>query len=171
MKLAYFVSLVITATAFTGSARAAAVVFTGDAGDTPVTLTQFGAAGPGPIVDTAGGNPGGRLQVTDAVNGLQNVASFDQTQTGTVPQTDFTFQFKIEAPVTASADGFHFAFIDTSVYGTTGMGANLGEDPGGFGVLGFGFDTWSNNGSIAAPPGDPNVPMTRIRRRARTTMR
>jgi hypothetical protein len=157
MELTYFASFVVTATAFIGSAQGAATIFTGGLGDTASTLSQYGLA-PGPTIEPAGGNPGGRLLVTvdTTAGGLQNGAAFDRTQTGTVPQTDFTFQFQIVAPRTPSADGFHFVLLDTATFGTSGAGANQGEDPAAPGVLGFGFDTWSNNGSIAGPT-DPGV--------------
>lgn len=131
------------------------MVFTGGLGDTPSTLSQYGLA-PGPTIEPTGGNPGGSLLVTvdTAAGGLQNGAAFDRTQTGPVPRTDFTFQFQIVAPRTPSADGFHFILLDTAIFGTSGAGANLGEDPALAGVLGFGFDTWSNQGAFD----NPNVP-------------
>ena len=69
-------------------------------------------------------------------------------------RTDFTFQFQIVAPRTPSADGFHFILLNTGSFGPSGAGANLGEDPALAGVLGFGFDTWSNQGTFD----DPNQP-------------
>jgi hypothetical protein len=157
MKLTQLASLIVSA-AIVVSAQAAPTIFTGGACDTLVTLTQFGAAGPVPTVEATDGNPGGRLQITPMVNGLQNVAAFDRTQTGTVPSTGFSFDFQIVATVTASADGFHFALINTSINGASGAGANMGEDPTSAGVLGFGFDTWSNRGIPGSGAEDPNSP-------------
>ena len=150
MKLNHFASLIATSAAMAVTAQAAPTVLTGGAGDTPATLTAFGAA-PGPTIEPTGGNPGGRLQITPATNGLQNVAAFDRTQTGTVPRVDFNFQFQISTVSTPSADGIHFILLDTAIYGASGQGANLGEDPAQAGVLGFGFDTWSNQGAFDNP--------------------
>jgi lectin family protein len=152
MKTTYFAAFAITATALIVSTQAAPTIFTGGGGDTPLSLSQYGLA-PGPTIEATGGNPGGSLLVTvdTPAGGLQNGVAFDRTQIGTIPRTDFTFQFQIVAPRTSSADGFHFILLNTSNFGTTGPGANLGEDPALGGVLGFGFDTWSNQGAFDNP--------------------
>lgn len=152
MKLTQLASLIIISAAVVVSTQAAPTIFTGGAGDTPVFLSQYGLA-PGPTIDAVGGNPGGVLSVTidTAAGGLQNGAAFDRTQTGTVPRVDFSFQFQLVAPRTPSADGFHFILLNTANFGIAGAGANLGEDPALTGVLGFGFDTWSNQGAFDNP--------------------
>ena len=89
---------------------------------------------------------------------MQNVAAFDRTQLGTVPRIDFNFQFNIGVgSTTGTADGFHFMLIPTSIFGASGQGANRGEEPDEPGALGFGFDTWSNNGGFGGPD-DPAQP-------------
>lgn len=145
-------SLAVTGVITIGSASAAntSAAFDGGA-DTTLTLERFGDPGQASI-QTTGGNGGGYLQLTDKVNGQNNWASFDRTHTGTAPQSTFAFQFKIEGP--NSADGISFSYANTAAYGTSGgLGAPkfTPEDPQAAGILGFGFDTWSNNGGTGGP--------------------
>jgi len=121
--------------------------------DTPVTLEAF--ADGGPSIEASGGNPDEFLRLTeDGVNNQLNFASFDLTDAGTHSTSSFSFDFRIDAQFTGSADGFSFSYADTSTYGTTGgLGSSpfVPEDPAASGVLGFGFDTWSNQGLYDDP--------------------
>jgi hypothetical protein len=138
------------------SALQAETKFSGDPSDTPVTLEQFGDL-PGSSIPATGGNPDGYLLLTEAVNGQNNFATFDRTDEGPFPNSVFTFDFKIAPDATPSANGISFSYADTGIYGTSGgVGAPpfTPEDPAAAGVLGFGFDTWSNQGAFD----DPNVP-------------
>jgi hypothetical protein len=128
--------------------------------DTPLTLQQFGAP-PGPSIQSTGGNPGGFLQLTAPVNSQHNWATFDQTDTGPFNSSTFSFQFRIQAPITPSADGFSFSYANTGIYGTSGGIAGppfTAEDPAAAGILGFGFDTWSNRGIPGSGQEDPASP-------------
>jgi hypothetical protein len=122
--------------------------------DTPSALQAFGAT-PAPSIEPAGGNPGGFLQLTAALNSLNNYATFDRSDAGTYPLSTFSFDFIIAPDATPSADGFSFSYVDTANFGATGgLGAAAlpaGEDPAAAGVLGFGFDTWSNQGTFDNP--------------------
>jgi hypothetical protein len=132
----------------------AGTTFTGDPGDSPYTLQQFGDP-PGPLVAPTGGNPGGVLVLSEAVNSQHNWATFDVAESG--PAATFRFDFRIEAPNTPSADGISFTLANTSVVGASGpLGAPpfTAEDPALASSLGIGFDTWSNQGAFD----DPNVP-------------
>lgn len=136
--------------------------FDGGGIDTPVTLQRFGEA-PGPSIDAGGGTSGvagdGSLVVTPAVNGQNNYATFNRTDTGVFRSSNFNFTFKIEQGTTlGTADGVSFAYLPTSIYGATGpLGSapfGAAEDPAAPGVLGIGFDTWSNG----APYDTPGIP-------------
>lgn len=123
--------------------------------DTPLTLQSFGTP-PGPSVQPVGGNPGGYLQLTPAINSQHNFATFDRTDSGPFSSSAFSFQFRITA-IGQSADGFSFSYANTANYGTSGGigGAPFtAEDPAAAGILGFGFDTWSNQ----APFDNPSQP-------------
>ncbi len=157
MKLIPLFTLAVSGAISVGSTSAANTSASFDGGaDTALTLERFGDPGQASI-QTSGGNGGGYLQLTDKVNGQNNWASFDRTHVGTAPQSTFSFQFRIDS--TASADGFSFSYADTSKYGVSGgVGAPAftPEDPKAAGILGFGFDTWSNHGGIdTASPDDP----------------
>jgi hypothetical protein len=141
-------AVMLTATA---SDLRAGTTFTGDPGDSPSNLQAFGAA-PGPSIDPAGGNPGGVLTVTQAVNSQNNFVTFDVAESG--PAATFSFDFRIEAPATPSADGISFTLADTNVVGASGpLGSApfTPEDPALAGSLGIGFDTWSNQGAYDNP--------------------
>lgn len=120
---------------------------------TPVTLEMFGAV-PGPSISPTGGNPGGYLVLTEAVNDQNNFATMDMSDAGTYAGSPFNFDFIIAPDATPSADGFSFSYANTANYGTTG---GLGsapfspEGPAAPGILGFSFDTWSNQGDFDNP--------------------
>jgi hypothetical protein len=128
--------------------------------NTPVTLEFFNsdpglnfgvqAAGGNAGVDPMG-NPvpaGGMFQVTeDGINDNRNYAYFDRTAEGAYETINFNFDLRI-GPQDASADGGSISFMSTQVFGATGGVAQslfgVPEDPSQVGVLGIGFDTWSN---------------------------
>ena len=159
LALTWVIAPIFSASAATTS------TFNGLPSDTPVTLQAFGDPG-GPSINPNGGFTGagdGGLVVTPAVNGQNNYATFNRTNTGTFSSSSFSFQFRVGLGTTAgTADGVAFAYLPSSTFGISGpIGAapfGAAEDPSAAGVLGFGLDTWSNNGSIAAPPGDPASP-------------
>jgi len=126
--------------------------------DTPVTLETFGDPG-GPSIEAAGGNPGGFLRLTDAINGQNNFATFDNSDAGSFPAANFSFDFIVDPTATgSSADGFSFSFADTATHGSSGgIGAPAftPEDPAAAGILGFGFDTWNNGGAFDVPGIEP----------------
>ncbi len=127
-----------------------------DTPGTPFTLDTFGDPG-GASVVAGGGNPGDYLQLTGAVNGQNNWATLDRSDAGAFDRSILSFDFRITPDATPSADGFAFSLADTSIHGVSGgHGGPPGpvEDPAIAGVLGLGFDTWSNQGDYD----DPNVP-------------
>lgn len=100
--------------------------------------------GPGPT--------GNYLLLTEAVNSQHNFVSFDLSDPGEFDIATFSFDFLIDPTETGpSADGFGFSFISTDIYGAEGNAnprpPGPAEDPKAEGVLGFGFDTWSNAGA------------------------
>ena len=120
----------------------------------PLTLETFNEA-PGPSIPASGGNPDAYLLLTEAVNNQHNWATFDRSFLGAAPQATFAFDFIIDPTETGpSADGFSFSFAPTATYndaGGIGAPAFTAEDPAAAGVLGFGFDTWSNEGAHDTP--------------------
>lgn len=126
--------------------------FEGGAG-TPGTLETFGDPG-GASIQPSGGNPGGYLQLTAAINGQNNFATKDLSDPGSFAASSFNFDFILAPDQVPSADGFSFSYADTSIYGTSGgIGSApfTPEDPAASGILGFGFDTWSNEGAFDTP--------------------
>jgi len=138
---------------FVVSSASAATTGAFDGGvDTAFTAQAFNG-GNGPSVQAAGGNPGGFLQVTPNENGLHNWATFDRTDAGLYPQSNFAFQFRIDNLGAGGADGISFSYYNTANHGTAGGLAGpqgAAEDPVGAGVLAFGFDTWGNGGALDA---------------------
>src|SRR5690606_4995088 len=61
--------------------------------DTPLFLNSYGD-GPGPSIQSSGGNPGGYLQLTPGANGQNNWATFDRTDFS-APIVNFSFQFQL----------------------------------------------------------------------------
>ncbi|MGI8603629.1 MAG: hypothetical protein ACR2OZ_11610 [Verrucomicrobiales bacterium] len=157
MKNPSLLMLAVGATSFSSLQAVTFSTFSG-VGDTPVTLQTFGSP-PGPSIDPNGGATGvgdAGLVVTPAVNGQNNYAVFDGTDTGTFTSSSFNFQFKVGLGTTpGTADGVSFAYLPTATYGTTGslVGPVFGaaEDPAALGVLGIGLDTWSNQGAFDDP--------------------
>jgi MYXO-CTERM domain-containing protein len=149
-----FFSVTITLVLFSVGVLDASTInnFNGGFG-TAVTLQRFGDPG-GPSIETTGGNPGGVLQLTQAINGQNNFATFDRTDAGAQAASVFNFDFRIAPGTTPSADGISFSYANTANYGTTGGVGSAPftpEDPSAVGILGFGFDTWANG----APYDDP----------------
>lgn len=131
--------------------------FDGAAGDTPWTGNPAGG-NPGPSVAVDFGPDGSSaLQMTYATGlGAANSVGFNRGDVGATNLVPFSFGFKI-GPTAASADGFSFSLLPTSIYGNSGTAPALSEDPAAAGVLGFGFDTWSNNGGFGGFD-DPAIP-------------
>lgn len=146
-------SLSLSLLVFSAASLRAATVADFDTGnDTPFTMEQFGD-GPGPSIGS-GGPTGNFLLITEAVNSQNNFIAFDRSDAGAFDSSTFSFDFLIAPDATPSADGISFSYVDTATYGVSG---GLGsapftpEDPAASGVLGFGFDTWSNEGAHDTP--------------------
>lgn len=151
MKLVPF-SLVPALTFPVASFAATIASYEGGA-DSPYALEFFGDATQGgpPTVQTADGNPGGYLRLTNNVNGQNCWSTFDQTDPGTFPVANFRFDFRFDNLGAGGADGISFNFYNTNNFGTTGgvgFSRFTPEDPNLVGVLGFGFDTWGNAAPI-----------------------
>lgn len=139
--------------AFSMANLQASTVANFSAAGTPVTLETFGAAG-GASIEPGGGNPGAYLQLTAAINGQNNFATFDLSDAGSHATSTFNFDFIIAPDPGPSADGFSISYANTATYGTSGGVGSAPftpEDPAAAGVLGFGFDTWSNQGAFDNP--------------------
>ena len=154
MKMLNSISLLLLSTAATSFAAATFGQFDGGP-DTPWTAGIFGAL-PGANGDSGGGPDGSdALKVTtDGVGGQGNTVAWDRSIIGGQGVVPFTFQFKL-GPNIDSADGFSFALLPTSAFGTTGVAtfAALDEDPDFAGTLAFGFDTWGNGAPFDGPFG------------------
>jgi len=165
MNHASILLLLVSGSASITSARAATTAAFDGGLDTPLTLQTFGDPG-GPSLQSSGGNPGGFLRLTDAINGQHNFATFDRSDAGPSALSTFDFQFRIAVGATPSADGFSFSYANTANYGASGAitaAPFTAEDPSAAGILGFGFDTWSNHGVAPggvdpASPDDPTKP-------------
>ena len=119
--------------------------FSGGAGQTPYTLSTFGA-GPGPAVS------GGALVMVSELNqqtvmaamtggtNQQNVIAFDQTTTGIVRHIEAQWDFSI----TTGTDGLGFALLNMADYGTSGPGPHIDywDKPNLTGSFGVGIDTF-----------------------------
>ena len=154
--------LLLVSFTFASTGFAATVASFNGGADTPVALQAFGDINFPPNIQPAGGFSGGYLQVTSPNNSEHNWATFDRTDVGTYPSANFSFRFKLQAGATPTADGMSFSFASTTNYGTSGGigGAPFtAEDPNAAGILGFGFDTWSNHGGVELnSPDDPAQP-------------
>ena len=152
MKIRNSISLLLLSTTVTSFAAVTIGQFDGGP-DTPWTPGVFGTL-PGPNADSGGGVGGSdALKVTtDGINGQGNTVAWDRTIVGGQPVVPFTFDFRL-GPNLDSADGFSFALLPTSAFGTTGVAnfAALDEDPDFAGTLAFGFDTWGNGGAFDGP--------------------
>jgi len=116
--------------------------------DTPSHLQAFGAE-PGPSIAD------GVITITEALNSLNNWVTFDRSDAGSYGVSNFSFDFLLDPTDTGpSADGISISYGNTANYGvdTPLDGAPFTpEDPAAAGVLGFGFDTWSNQGAFDNP--------------------
>ena len=103
------------------------------------------------IIDGPGPS-GNYLLLTEAINSQHNFVTWDLSDPGEFDIATFSFDFLIDPTESGpSADGFGFSFISTEIYGSEGNAdprpPGAAENPKADGVLGFGFDTWSNAGS------------------------
>ena len=102
--------------------------------DTPSTLQAFGFPAVAPSYQAAGGNPSGYLQLTGAINGLHNWATFDKSDAGSYPLSTFSFDFRINQSFGSSADGFSFSYAPTSrVARLARLGLRTSPNPGSCG--------------------------------------
>ena len=136
-----------TATADHGLGVAGALTENFEGAGTNYTLTQYSAA-PNASVQAAGAGSTGQFLrlLTDGANGNLNGLAFRQTAPGLFDHITGDFDFRILDADSNPADGFSFLLIPTSLYGTSGPGANVGsfvaEEPNLPGVFGVGFDVY-----------------------------
>jgi len=122
---------VMAGSVFFGSVTAATIQdFQGGAGQTSYTLTQYGAAPSASIVSDSL-----RMLSTSSQN---NVIAFNQTDTGLYRRVVAEWDFSI----VSGADGFGFALLNDTTYGTTGAGPVIGEEPSLTGSFAAGFDIY-----------------------------
>lgn len=113
--------------------------------DTPWTATS-NLANPPAIASGQGVGGSDALQLAYTQAGHTTTAGFNLANPGPQSVVPFSFQFRVNAPVNPSADGFSFSLMPTSAVGTSGAVPYLGEDPAMAGTVAFGFDTWGNGG-------------------------
>ena len=127
----------VTVEVFLGGVAYAGLIDTFDPPNSNVTATQAGSS-PGPQV-LSGGPSGQYLRlVNDGVNDQRNRYSYHMTDSGWYGTMTAQFDFSGYS-VDQAADGFSFAVLPTSVYGTSGAGPNLSESANAPGVFGIGF--------------------------------
>ena len=116
--------------------------------DTPSHLQNFGDEPAPTIVD-------GVITITEAANSLNNWVAFDRSDAGSYGVSNFSFDLLLDPTDTGpSADGISISYANTANFGVdTPLDAApfTPEDPAAAGVLGFGFDTWSNQGAWDNP--------------------
>ena len=153
MRSATFYTVALITALFSASAWGITEATFDGGGDTPFEIDGTSIIdGPGPS--------GNYLLLTEAVNSQHNFVTFDMSDPGEHNIATFSFDFLIDPTDSGpSADGFGFSFISTDTYGTEGAAnprpPGVAENPKAEGVLGFGFDTWSNAGAddAAIPTG------------------
>ena len=127
----------VTVEVFLGGVAYAGLIDTFDPPNSNVTATHAGSS-PGPQV-LSGGPSGQYLRlVNDGVNDQRNRYSYHMTDSGWYGTMTAQFDFSGYS-VDQAADGFSFAVLPTSVYGTSGAGPNLSESANAPGVFGIGF--------------------------------
>jgi len=127
----------VTVEVFLGGVAYAGLIDTFDPPNSNVTATQAGSS-PGPQV-LSGGPSGQYLRlVNDGVKDQRNRYSYHMTDSGWYGTMTAQFDFSGYS-VDQAADGFSFAVLPTSVYGTSGAGPNLSESANAPGVFGIGF--------------------------------
>jgi hypothetical protein len=104
--------------------------FQGGAGKTPYTLTQYQNAPPAAVVN-------GALLMVNAYS-QNNVIAFERTDPGLYTRIEAEWDMSI----VAGADGLGFALLDTSVYGTSGAGPAIDEEPSLPSAFAVGFDIY-----------------------------
>ena len=129
------------ALSFAGAAVQADLIDDFDTTSPGVTSTQSGSA-PGPVV-TTGGPTGDFLRlINDATASQRNQYSYDRTDAGAFSTVTADFDFRGYSS-NQPADGFAFALLRTSAYGTSGAGPNSAETPSYANTVGLGFGTYS----------------------------
>jgi len=127
----YAGAVLVLALLWTDLAPAATVQnFQGGAGNTPYTLKQYEGAPGAAVVN-------GSLLMVNTYS-QRNVIAFNQTDPGLYRRIIAEWDMSIAA----GADGLSFALLDTSVYGTSGAGPALDEEPSLPSVFAVGFDVY-----------------------------
>lgn len=110
----------------------------------PIAFTKFGPD-PGPAITGSGGWDGAYINLTQEANSLNNQAAFPQVVSGPYDNLQVSFDFRISVGQGGGADGIGFAYVDSSVYGTSGSVASFSEEPNLASSFGVGFDTFKND--------------------------
>jgi hypothetical protein len=114
-----------------GSVHAATIQdFGGGTGQTSYTLTQYGSTPQAAIVS-------GSLRML-STTGQNNVIAFNQTDAGLYKRIVAEWDFSI----VSGADGFGFALLKDTTYGTAGAGPVITEEPSLTGSFAVGFDVY-----------------------------
>jgi hypothetical protein len=111
-------------------------------------------------VRSDGGWDGNYMQLTPAVGSQQGTVFFDQVFGGSYDSLNIAFQLRVDQGGNGGADGFGFAYLDSSVHGTTGaspVAPTFGEEPNLAGSLGIGFDTFNNGAGDANAEGSVSL--------------
>ncbi len=119
---------------------------------TTYSLTYNGATAPA-VLAADSGSTGNFLRLVPADGSELGMIAFNRTATGAFNSIVATFDFRITPPAGAMpADGFGFALLSTTAYGTNAAGPAFGEEPNLTGSIGVGFDVYNN----ASTPQEPN---------------
>ena len=87
-----------------------------------------------------GGSEGNVLRLLHSVNGESNGVAFDRTAAGAHGSVVADWDFSL----LAGADGGAFGLIPTAIYGTSGQGPYLSEEPNVAQMFAIGFDVYSS---------------------------
>ncbi len=100
-----------------------------------------------PATIESGGLTGNFLMLVRGYSQSQrNSIAFNATLSDTCSQVIADFDFRLITMLNTGGDGFGFALLNISVFGTTGDGPPLSEEPNLHKSLGIGFDAyWNKN--------------------------
>jgi hypothetical protein len=127
-----------------------------DSSGTAYALTNRGVTAP-VVLPADAGSVGSFLRLVPASGQQLGVVALAASAAGAFSSVVATFDFRITPPVGATpADGLGFALLNTTIYGSAGIGPYFSEEPNLSGSLGVGFDVY-NNASTSQEPNNNHV--------------
>lgn len=107
-----------------------------------------------PATIVSGGLTGNFLMLVRGYSQMQrNTIAFDMTSSDICRKVIADFDFRLITMLHTGGDGFGFALLNISVFGTSGDGPPLAEEPNLSKSLGIGFDTYRNK-NVGDPDGN-----------------